>query len=432
MMDKLTGILEKTLMPLSDKLANNRYITAMQQGVMASMPLIIAGSLFTLLGNLPFQPYIDLLKNMGIYGYFSIVGEATTDLMAIFTVFFTAYYFAKDSDVDPVPAGMIALTGFVLMTPHYIAGYAQDGTAMSLKAISYDYMGSTSLFLSLIIGLSVGKLYTVIIKKGWTIKMPAGVPPTISRTFTPIIAAVLITTIFTVLSAVFSNTTFGNVHAFVSAVVQKPMMVIGENVWFYILLYTLMNLVWFFGIHGSAIYYTVSPIITAINMANLAAFQAGEPLPSMYASWAIFFMAGGMGNTLGLAVYMAFRAKSARYKQIGKMCLIPGLCNINEPLVFGMPMVMNAMMFFPMILNPLVCGLIAYFGFKSGLVAYSSAISVPWTTPRVVMALLYGGVSLMILQLITTIVSGLMYVPFFRALDKKEYEEELERAAVKN
>lgn len=430
-MDKLTSIIEKYLMPVSEKLGNNKYLQAMQQGIMASMPLIIIGSLFTLIANLPYQPYIDFMKRIRVYGYLNSVGEATTDLMALFTVFFTAYYFGKNEDIDPAPAGMIALASFFLLTPHYINAFNAKAAATSMKAISYDYMGSTSLFLALIVGLLVGKLYVVMIKKGWTIKMPEGVPPTISRSFTPIIATAVITSIFVVVAAVFTNTSYGNIHVFISSVVQKPMMKIGQNVWFFILLYTLMNIIWFFGIHGSAIYYTVSPIITAINMANLTAFQAGQPLPSMYASWAMFFMAGGLGNTLGLVVYMAFKAKSARYKQLAKMTLIPGLCNINEPLVFGMPMVMNPLMFFPMVLNPLVVGLIAYFGFKTGLVHYSTAIAVPWTTPRVVMALLYGGVSLMVLQLITTIVSGIMYVPFFKTLDKQEYEEE-QRLASKN
>lgn len=423
-MNKLSNYIENTLLPISNKISTNVYIQAIQRGIMASIPLIIIGSLFTLLINLPYKPYIAFVKEIGLYDKLNVVGNATTGLMALFTVFFIAYHLVKLKKLDGAPAGMISLFAFFILTPQYIPTYLEDGSATSLFALNFSYLGSTSLFLAIMVGLIVGTLYATIINRGWTIKMPDGVPPQIASTFTPIIATGVIALIFVLINIGFSYTSFGNIHVFITNIVQKPMMTVGQNLWFFILLYTLMNLSWFFGIHGAAIYGTVMPIVTAINMANLTAYQAGQALPSMYASWVIFFMCGGLGNTLGLNIYMVLRSKSKRYKELGKMCIVPGFCNINEPLIFGMPMVMNPLMLLPMIINPLVVGLIAYFAMSSGMVPFSNAMQLPWTTPRFVMALLYGGTRLMILQLITMVVSGIMYIPFFNILDKQALIEE--------
>ena len=252
--------------------------------------------------------------------------------------------------------------------------------------------------------------------------MPDGVPPMVADSFTPIISGAITITVTIMIAAVFTNTGYGNIHAFITQLVQAPMMKLGSSLPFFIILYMFMNLCWFFGIHGAAVYSAVQPIVTAINLQNLTAFQNGEALPNMYANWVLFLKIGGLGTTVGLCIYMAFCAKSKRYQSLGKMALVPSLFNINEPLCFGMPLMLNPMMFIPLVCNPLICGLIAYGAMNSGLVAYCRGITLPWTTPPLLNGFLQGGLGVMLLQLVCLLVATLMYIPFFKVMDKQAVE----------
>lgn len=419
-MKKILAFIEEKMVPLSVKVGNNTVVKSLQTGIITSLSVVIIGSIFTLFANFPFEPYMNFIQSIGLQEILLIPGEATTDMMAILTTFFTAYTFAKEKGHDPVPAGILALSSFVICTPHYI----QVGKE-SVKALSYNYLGAGSLFVALIIGLSVGALYSVMTKKGWVVKMPDGVPPMVEKSFAPIISGFVIITLALVASTILSHTSFENLHSFISILLQKPLTSIGSSLPFFIIFYLIMNLCWFFGIHGTAVWAPVAAITAAIDLQNLTAYQQGSDLPNMYAKWAMLMKIGGIGSTVGLCFLLAFFAKSTRYKSLGRMCLLPSIFQINEPLVFGMPMMLNPLMFFPLVINPIITGFIAYIGFNSGLVNYAAGLQLPWTTPPLVNAFLQGGVSLLLLQLIILVIVTLMYYPFFKIMDKQEYEKEI-------
>lgn len=317
--------------------------------------------------------------------------------------------------------GLLGLVSFLILTPMSVT---VEGVEKPISAISTTYFGSNSLFVALIVGLVIGRIYIFVTEKGWEIKMPAGVPPMVANSFSSIIAGVITITFTVVVHAIFVATPYGNIHSFITEMVQAPMLKLGNSFWFFVGLYMFMNLCWFFGIHGAAVYAAVQPIVVGINLQNLEAFQVGAQLPNMYANWVLFLKIGGLGTTVGLCIFMAFRARSNRYKSLGRMALIPSLFNINEPLCFGMPLMLNPMMFLPLVLNPLVTGTIAYFAMSSGLVGYTTGASLPWTTPPLINSFLQGGVGVMLLQLVCLLVATAMYIPFFKVLDKKAVEEE--------
>ncbi len=420
-MDKITVFLDKYLSPMFNKLGENKYLQAVSGSFFNSLPVIIIGSIFTLIANFPYQPYINFLKSIGLYDTISLVGSSTTDLISLFTVFFVAYNLAKQFQVMEYPAGLLALMAYFILTPHTIT---VEGVEKPISAIQYGYFGSTSLFVALIVGLLVSRVYIFVIKKGWVLKMPEGVPPMVSNSFTPIIAAGIVATLTIVVAGIFKSTSYGDIHTFITSVVQKPMTQLGSSLGFFIILYMFMNLCWFFGIHGAAVYAAVQPIVNAINFENLTAFQKGLPLPNMYANWVLFLKIGGLGSTLGLCIYMAIKSKSNRYKELGKMALIPSLFNINEPLCYGMPLMLNPMMFIPLVFNPLICGIIAYIAQSTGVVGYTRGLTLPWTTPPLINGFLQGGISVAILQLVCLIICTIMYIPFFRVMDKNAANEE--------
>lgn len=418
-MKKFLSFIEEKMVPLSTKVGNNVVVKCLQTGIITSLSVVIIGSIFTLLANFPFEPYIQFIQSIGLQQVLLIPGEATTDLMAVFTTFFTAYTFAKEKGHDPVPAGILSLSSFIICTPHFVEAGGEN-----VKAINYSYLGAGSLFVALVVGLSVGALYSWMTKKGWVVKMPEGVPPMVEQSFAPIISGFVIITMALIVSTLLTHTSFENLHSFISILLQKPLTSIGSSLPFFIIFYVIMNLCWFFGIHGTAVWAPVAAITAAIDLQNLTAYQSGSELPNMYAKWAMLMKVGGIGSTLGLCFLLAFFAKSTRYKSLGRMCLLPSIFQINEPLVFGMPMMLNPLMFIPLVINPIVTGAIAYAGFSSGLVNYAAGLQLPWTTPPLVNAFLQGGGSLMLLQLIILIAVTLIYYPFFKVLDKQEYMRE--------
>lgn len=422
MIDKLTNFLEEKLSPMFAKFADNKYLQAISGSFFITLPVIIIGSIFTLIANFPINAYINFLKSAGIYDVLNSVGNATTNSIALFTAFFAAFCLADKFKVKGKSAcGLLGLVSFLMLTPMVVN---VEGVEKPISAISTAYFGSNSLFVALIVGLVIGRIYIFVMEKGWEIKMPAGVPPMVANSFSSIIAGTITITFTVVVYAIFVATPYGNIHTFITEMVQAPMLKLGNSYWFFIGLYMFMNLCWFFGIHGAAVYAAVQPIVVGINLQNLEAFQAGAQLPNMYANWVLFLKIGGLGTTVGLCVFMAFRARSNRYKSLGKMALIPSLFNINEPLCFGMPLMLNPMMFLPLVLNPLVTGTIAYIAMSSGLVGYTTGASLPWTTPPLINAFLQGGVDVMLLQLVCLLVATAMYIPFFKVLDKKAVEEE--------
>lgn len=420
-MEKLTNFLDRYLTPVFARFGENKYLQAISGAFFSTLPVIIVGSVFTLIGNFPIPAYIAWLKTIGIYDTIGLVGSSTTDIIALMTVFFAAYNLASEFGVLEYPAGLLALVSYFIVTPHSII---LKEVEKPVSAVAYGYFGSNSLFVALIIGLLIGRIYIFTIQKNWVLKMPESVPPKVAQSFTPIFAGFFAVTVSLIIAAVFKATPYGDIHAFITKTVQAPLTTMGSSLVFFVGLYMLMNLCWFFGIHGAAVYAAAQPIVNAINLANLTAFQNGQPLPNMYANWVLFLKIGGLGSTLGLCIYMAFRAKSERYRSLGKMALIPSIFNINEPLCFGMPLMLNPYMFVPLVFNPLICGIFAYLAQSSGLVSYTRGLSLPWTTPALLNGFLQGGTSVMLLQLVCLIICTVMYIPFFRVMDKNAIAEE--------
>jgi PTS system cellobiose-specific IIC component len=161
---------------------------------------------------------------------------------------------------------------------------------------------------------------------------------------------------------------------------------------------------------------------------NLDAYKAGQEIPNIVSQnmFDIFVSIGGSGGTLGLVILMMTRAKSAHLKELGKLSIAPGLFNINEPIIFGTPIVMNPLMLIPFLLSPAVAVTLAYFTMKMGLVAKLPGIAAPWTSPAGIGAFIASGgkISAGLLQFVIVLVQIVIWYPFFKIMDKQKYDEE--------
>lgn len=415
----MESFLDKNLLPISQKLSGNKYLQAVTKGMIKTLPLTISGAIFVLLAMLPFEAYTDFLARTGIQDILLSVAGATNNLIGFFAVFLIAYDLAILNEKDGVSGGLIALASYVILMPQSI-----NIGKETVSALSYDYLGAGGLFVSILVALITGSAYNFIVNKGWTIRFPDSVPEMVSRSFQPIVATIIIFVAMCLINAAFQLSSFENIFVFIQEVVQTPILSIGGSLPGLIVIFTIINLFWFFGIHPSAILSVVQPILTTMQLENLAAYQAGQPLPHMGTDIQSLWSTGGTGGTLALCLFMAFMAKSERLKAIGKMSIIPAVFNINEPIVFGVPVVLNPTLFVPLVLSAPVTGTIAWVALKLGIVGYSKGITLPFTTPTFALAFINGGVSMLILSLIMFAVLCLLYYPFFKVLDKQYVEEE--------
>lgn len=399
----------------------NRYINSITNGLASTLPTLLGGAIFTLIDTINIPAYQSFLENTGLKTLTSIPPAITIEVLSLYAVFAIAYATAKQFKGEPFSAGIIALMSFLILTP---TDFLADGATM---ALSYQWLGATGLFVAMFVAVLVGRLTTIIINSGYRIKMPKGVPPTIEKSFSALTPAFAAIFLMLIIRGVFELTPFGNVHEFIYTLLQVPLMNLGSSWWAYLIIITMASLLWFFGIHGAMVVMSVvMPIWTAVGLENLAAYQAGEELPHMIPGGSFFMVytaLGGSGATIGLAIAL-LRARSKRYKTLGKLAIIPGVTGINEPLMFGVPLVLNIKLIVPLVVTPLVVSIIAIIATYTGLVPPLRGIGAPLGTPIFVNGFLEGGFRVALLQAVLLVVSFVMYYPFFKSLDKEAVKNE--------
>ena len=280
--------------------------------------------------------------------------------------------------------------------------------------------------------LTISKLYAVLLKKNIKIKMPESVPSFVSGQFEALIPALFVVILFLAIRLVFAATPYGTVTNFIVTVIQMPLTHIGTTLVGTMFITILNSILWFFGIHGTAVIDSfMGPLWYAARFANLEVFQQAADAARQFivtqdfANHIIFL--GGTGNTLSLALIMAFKCRSKRIRSLGRLSFLPGLFNVNEPVIFGLPLVLNPMMAIPFFLVPAASVLISFCAMYFGLVPYPTGITVPWTMPAPSGGwMMCGDIRGGILQLVILLVGGLIYYPFITALDSQYLKEEAE------
>jgi len=257
------------------------------------------------------------------------------------------------------------------------------------------------------------------------IRMPEGVPTIVEDSFASLVPALFVLIISTIVSLLLAKTSFGNFHAVIYTLIQTPLQGFGLSLPAYLTVQVLATLLMFSGIHGNTVFGTITPLTMAASAENLAALAAGNPLPNIItSSFSVFCQPGGIGGTFGLAFMMAFLAKSKRLKTLGKLSIVPAIFGINEPLIFGIPILLNPLLFIPYVLNPIICTVLSYFSIAIGIVPRLSGVEVNWTMPQVVSGFLAQGPQAAILQVVLLAITTAIWFPFFKLVDKQTAQEE--------
>lgn len=425
-MDRFMDKIGDAIAPIAQKMTANRYLSAIKEGFFGATPILIAGSIFLLFTSLPFTGYSDFMA--GIFGdgwmdFFYLPYQVSFKLMAFFVVVGMARSLAKYYKVDSKLAIALSFVGIFLLTPVIV-------TADNVKGLPMDNFAAQGLFVCMISTVISVEIYRFCVQKGITIKMPDSVPQNVSSAFAAVIPAFAIILLFNFIRMGFSMTDFGNAQTFIFTILQQPLQSLGGTLPATIIVLLLEAVIWCFGLHGSSIVSSVmNPIWYSLSAENLAAFEAGIALPHIvnYQFISFFVKLGGVGATLSLTLLCLFKSKSDQYKALGKLGIGASLFNINEPIIFGFPIVLNPMLMIPFILSNVIVGILTYAAIYFQLVPYINGVNLPYTIPAVISGFMICGWRGALLQVVLLIITGLIYYPFFKAQDKVAYIQEQEK-----
>ncbi|WP_462412689.1 PTS cellobiose transporter subunit IIC [Neobacillus sp. Marseille-QA0830] len=433
-MSKVNNFLEEKVMPVAAKIAGQRHLLALRDGIIATMPFIIVGSLFLILANLPIPGYADWMSSVFGPNWAAKLGypvNASFDIMALIAAFAVAYRLAESYRVDALSAGTISLAAFLLATPMnflFTPAGAKAGIMVS-GAISKGFLGSKGLFVALLIALLSTEIYRWIIQKDIVIKMPDGVPPSVGKSFAALIPAFAVFLVIWLVRLGVEMTPYENINNLVMTVLGKPLGVVGATLSGSLVAEGVVAILWACGLHGTNIVAGVmDPIWYGMMDDNRLAFAAHQALPHVVTKQFFdnFIHIGGTGATFGLVIAMLLFAKSQQMKQLSRLAIGPAIFNINEPIIFGMPIVLNPILIIPFILTSLLTVTATFVGMDLGWVAKPAGIAVPWTMPPVISGYLATGghISGAVMQIVNIAISFVVYVPFFKMWDNAKRKEE--------
>ncbi|RHW52359.1 oligo-beta-mannoside permease IIC protein [Bombilactobacillus bombi] len=422
-MDKLVNWLQKHLNPIAQKLNENIWLGAVRDGFFGSTSILIIGSMFLLFANLPISGYAQFMSS--IFGknwqiFFNVPYNMTMNIMSIYVLVGMAKSLAHSLKVDDVQAIILSFAVLFILNPTIM-------NKQKIEGIALPSIGASGIFLTIVVTLLTVKMYSVFVKKNWRIKMPDSVPAMVSDSFTAMIPGTVAMLIAISIRILVSMTSFSTVQGFVLKIIQTPLLNIGSSFGATIIVEFLEAFIFTFGIHGPNIINSVmQPIWLTLTAENSSAFHAGKVLPHIMNLQfdANYLKLGGTGTTIGLAILCAYFAHSKQIKTLGKLSIVPSIFNINEPLIFGLPIVLNPILMLPFAFSTIVFISLSWFITSIGWLPIANGTNIPFTTPPIIAGFLISGWRGAVWNIIEIILSILWYYPFFKIIDRNTLKSE--------
>lgn len=412
----VTNIVSNKIMPVAEKIENQKHIQAIKNGMIAITPIIIVGSIFllpmaimNLLGSGVFYDFIS--KNIAILTYGV---DFTTGLLSLYATYFIANNLAISYKIKSNQVAIASIITHLILT-----SVIKDGK------LDISYLGSKGLFTAIISSILTIELYRFCVNKNLYIKLPDSVPKMVGESFSSLIPIFITSVVAVILSRVTFYFT-GSIFPEALMNMLAPAVTSMDSLPAMLIIIFITQLFWFFGLHGPSITSAVwAPFAIQYGAANVAAYAAGQEVNHIFTFGFYFAILSvtGSGLTLGLNLMM-LKAKSETYKSVGKVSLIPSLFGINEPLIFGTPMLLNPFMFIPFVFGPLIITSITYFSMSTGLVGKPVAEPPGFLPPGVGAFIMTLDIKSVILVVVNLVVMALIYYPFFRAMDNNQFKIE--------
>lgn len=428
-MGALMSFMDKYIIPAAGKLGAQRHLVAVRDGFVAMIPVTMVGALATLVNNLPVEAYKNLMASIFGEGWTTLGGDiwwGSIATMALFLVVSVAYNLAKSYDEDGLQASLIALSIFFIMAPQVGNIVTEAGETISgWGLIPWSYVSNAALFSAIAIGLLATEVYVKLSKiKKINITMPDGVPPAVARSFQKLIPGMLTITIFAIIGLLIKKFSGGLfLTDLLNTYLATPLKGAADSLGSTMLIAFFIHILWTIGLHGANIAMPVtSTLLMDLGAENAALAQAGATEGYNVLAGAFydaFVYLGGSGMILGLIIALCIAGR--RRKDMIALGLAPSCFNISEPVIFGLPIVLNPIYMIPFVLAPVICSGVAYMAIKTGLVMPVIAPTIPWVTPPILGGFAatghWTGAALAAVNLLISIV---IYIPFVIASEKIE------------
>ena len=420
--------LDKVLSPIGAKVGNQIHLKSISNGMMMTLPLIVVGSIFLIIANPPVNPDLINPETANIFMKFMLSWKEfavdnyqtlttpynmTMGIVGMMSAFAIAYCLASEYKMKASISGLISTAMFLM-----ICAPSVDG------AIATNFLGADGLFIAIIIGLSSVEVTRFVESNGWQFKFPDTVPPAVTAFVNSLLPLLLnIIVLYGINILIISNIGISIPEAIMK--VLTPALSVVDNIWGYLAIITLGNVLWLLGVNGTSIIF---PIVFALGIQNTginADLVAKGQDPSVIMNLQMFRFAilGGAGNTLGLTLLM-MKSKSAHLKSLGRLGIVPGVCGINEPIIFGGPIVFNPILAIPFIVTPIITVGLGYLAQVMGLITPGYLVD-PSFTPFFAQAY-FSSMDwrnvLFVFGLV--ILSIVIYYPFFKIYEKNMLAQE--------
>ena len=400
--------IENKLVPILIKIGENKILVAVRNGITLTLPFTISGSLFLILANLPIPGWSDFLGPFA--DKLSAPVAVTFGAIGIISAIGISYNLAKQYKLDAITCSAITMVVFLL------AQLDQEYT------LNVDNLGAAGLFSAIILSIITVHIIKFFISRNIVIKLPEGVPPAVAQSFAGLVpAAVAIVLIWFI--RVLLNF---DINAFFTWILSPLVMGLGTLPGMLILIF-LISILWCCGIHGDNVLSGItSPIFLKYIAENTQAYLNHQPIPHITADgfYIVFMCLGGTGATLGLVISM-LRSKSKLYKSVGELSLPSAIFCINEPVIFGFPIVFNPIMMIPFTITPMILCTLTYALMYFNIIG-RPVLQIPWTMPPIFAAYFVtgGNIPAVIWSVCTIVISVFVFLPFFKMAEKKQLEKE--------
>ncbi|MBN2850864.1 MAG: PTS sugar transporter subunit IIC [Erysipelotrichaceae bacterium] len=429
-MNGLITLLEEKFVPIAAKFGNQKHLVAIRDAFAGLLPLVMVGAFAVLLNNVFFVPWSLLAgyipggaenafivwANANVAPLFSLMESGTFSILALALTFSLGYNRALGEHKDPSAVALMNVSSFVLL-----GALSRNNPAVASWV--GNFLGAQGIFIALLVGLVGPEIYFAVVKKNWVFKLPDTVPPAVARGFSAIIPGFLTVLSFAIVAYCFNKFASMSIFTWFETYLSETFMELGQSIYSIVFVSFLIPVFWFFGLHGANILEAfMSPIYGTLGTLNIQMYSQGirevgtaanQLAPWVRGSWDAYVFLGGSGATLPLIAALLMFAKSKDAKEVAKLGLAPGIFMINEPILFGLPVVLNPIYLIPFILVQPILTLVAYFATVAGF-AGPIVNSVPWTTPPLLNAFLStnGSFGAVIVAAVNLVIAFFIYLPF--------------------
>ncbi len=415
------------LVKMAGKIDRNKYLKAIKESLMTLLPLIIIGSFASLLNTLLTADWASGFGLTGLATMFSAISFACVSCMTIALVFLVGYLMAKANKIEPLTGALCSFASYIALIPTFTEVTVGDVTTTVSSVIGSNYLGAAGMLIGMVMGIVSVEILSKLLKvEKIKIKMPEEVPPMIAKSFNVLIPLAITVVFMGFIGWATVQISGSYLPDLFYTFIQKPLEGLAQTPFAAVLIVFITQVLWFLGIHGGMATRAIrSPFLVAGLAANIAAVEAGLTPSAFFTEtfWQVFVVFGGTGYTLSLLVAVFLFSKRKDYREVAKMCVVPGIFGINEPVTYGMPIVLNPILGIPFIIAPCVCAFLGYLFTTIGFVPCAT-VELPAGLPVFLNAIVGypGTITAVIGAAICFVVAVLIYTPFVIAANHMQQE----------